>query len=59
MQELRRRLSGMAIPTYAVDLPGGGGKIELHEGSVRTLDDEWYLLQGLDGLEYRYPRELS
>ncbi len=59
MQELRRRLSGMAIPTYAVDLPGGGGKIELHEGSVRTLDDEWYLLRGLDGLEYRYPRESS
>ena len=57
MNELRRRLSGIAIPTYAVDLPGGGGKIELHEGSVIAVEDEAYLLRGLDGREYRYPRE--
>lgn len=27
--ELRRRLSGLAMPTYAVDLPEGGGKVPL------------------------------
>lgn len=27
--ELRRRLSGLAMPTYAVDLPDGGGKVPL------------------------------
>lgn len=27
--ELRRRLSGLAMPTYAVDLPQGGGKVPL------------------------------
>lgn len=59
MRELRSRLSGMAIPTYAVDLPGGGGKIELHDGSVLRREENWYILRGLDGREYRYPREQS
>jgi lysine 2,3-aminomutase len=27
--ELRKRLSGLAMPTYAVDLPQGGGKVPL------------------------------
>ncbi len=59
IRELRSRLSGMAIPTYAVDLPDGGGKIELHEGSVLRREENWYVLGGLDGREYRYPREDS
>ncbi|MEE4313271.1 MAG: hypothetical protein V2J11_02185, partial [Desulfofustis sp.] len=29
MRELIGHLSGMAIPTYALDAPGGGGKIPL------------------------------
>ncbi|MDE2017941.1 MAG: lysine 2,3-aminomutase, partial [Hyphomicrobiales bacterium] len=29
MRALRRRLSGLAMPTYVVDLPGGGGKAPL------------------------------
>ncbi len=28
-RELRRRLSGLAMPTYAIDLPEGGGKVPL------------------------------
>lgn len=28
-EELRRRLSGLAMPVYAVDLPQGGGKVPL------------------------------
>ena len=31
MRELRRRLSGVSLPVYALDLPGGGGKIPLTE----------------------------
>jgi len=57
MRELRRRLTGMAIPTYAVDLPGGGGKIPLTEATVVAREAEHYVLQDLDGNEHRYPRE--
>lgn len=57
MRELRRRLSGMAIPTYAVDLPNGGGKIPLTEASVVRREPGWYVLHDLDGNEHRYPDE--
>jgi lysine 2,3-aminomutase len=57
MHELRGRLSGMALPTYAVDLPGGGGKVPVESALVRTEADA-YVFRGPDGGEYRYPREL-
>ncbi len=56
MQELRGRMSGIALPTYAVDLPGGGGKVPVETALVRTERD-LYVLRGADGREYTYPRE--
>lgn len=58
MAGLRGRLSGMAMPTYAVDLPGGGGKVPV-ESSLLRIEREAYILRGPGGREYRYPRELS
>jgi len=55
MQELRRRLSGPAVPVYALDLPGGGGKVPI-ESSLLRLEPSAYIFQGPDGLEYSYPR---
>lgn len=57
MDELRNRLSGMAMPTYAVDLPGGGGKIPLSRASIQTIRDGCYILHDRHGKEYPYPRE--
>lgn len=57
MRELRSKLSGAALPTYAVDLPGGG-KVPVESSLLRTEGDA-YVLRGPDGGEYRYPRELS
>ncbi len=56
MKELRGRLSGIAMPTYAVDLPGGGGKVPV-ESSLLRVEEDAYVLRGPDGREYRYPRE--
>lgn len=46
LDELRGRVSGLAIPQYAVDLPGGGGKVTLvperelrREGDARVYRD--------------------
>ncbi len=58
MRRLRARLSGIAMPTYAVDLPGGGGKVPIESALIR-IDEEAYVLKGPGGDEYRYPRELS
>ena len=50
MTELRGRLSGLALPTYVLDIPGGHGKVPVsaehvgapHEdGGARTVRDPW------------------
>jgi lysine 2,3-aminomutase len=57
MSRLEGRLSGLALPVYAVDLPGGGGKIRLtperHEKEVGGV--RYY--RGFDGKLYGYPLE--
>jgi lysine 2,3-aminomutase len=40
MKDLIGHTSGMAVPTFAVDAPGGGGKIPLLPDYVKKLDDE-------------------
>lgn len=56
MRQLIGHLSGMAVPTYALDAPGGGGKIPLTPGYVdsvgRTLDFRTYT-----GAACSYPNE--
>jgi lysine 2,3-aminomutase len=58
MRELRTRLSGLALPTYAVDLPGGAGKVPV-ETSLLRIETDAYVLRGPDGGEHRYPREIE
>jgi len=57
MQSLRTSISGLALPKYAVDLPGGGGKVELTESTVVRREEEWYVLCDAAGREYHYPKE--
>lgn len=56
MRELRARMSGLGLPTYAVDLPCGAGKVPVESSLLRTEEDA-YILRGADGAERRYPRE--
>ncbi len=57
VRELRRRLSGLARPLYAVDLPGGGGKVPLEPQWLVREEGGWYYFRGPDGAEGRYPAE--
>lgn len=57
VRELRARVSGLAMPTYAVDCPDGGGKVPLTEQYLVGKSDGWYVLRAPDGREYRYPVE--
>lgn len=56
MRELRSRMSGLALPTYAVDLPNGAGKVAIEAAFIRA-DEGAYILRGHDGTEHSYPRE--
>jgi lysine 2,3-aminomutase len=40
MRSLIGHTSGLAVPTFAVDAPGGGGKIPLTPNYIRTMGDE-------------------
>lgn len=54
--ELKENLSGMAMPRFAVDLPGGGGKITLpSQCHPIKKEGDFYIIEGLDNEEYRYP----
>jgi len=55
-EELRRRLSGIELPRYAVDAPDGGGKMYLPESVTGTKDGSW-LLRSPEGSIHRYPEE--
>ncbi|MEM5947507.1 KamA family radical SAM protein [Spirochaetia bacterium 38H-sp] len=56
-EKLSCRLSGLALPVFALDLPGGGGKIALSRSSVEYVDDNWYYFRSREGKIYKYPRE--
>jgi lysine 2,3-aminomutase len=55
MEALRGHTSGYAVPTFAVDLPGGGGKIPLQPNYVVGRDGDDLLLKNYEGQVYRYP----
>lgn len=55
VKALRGRVSGMAIPHFAVDLPGGGGKIPLVPDYVRRIEGRSVVFENFQGREYVYP----
>ncbi len=52
MAELRRRVSGLALPAYVLDIPGGHGKVPL--GPDHGPDTQGRVQDGL-GRAHRYP----
>lgn len=56
MKELRTQISGLAMPTYAVDLPNGGGKIPLTENHSIAENEKEFIFQS-KGKKFYYPKE--
>ncbi|MFH2113123.1 MAG: radical SAM protein [Spirochaetota bacterium] len=54
--QLRSRLSGLELPRYAVDVPGGLGKAYLPEDIAERTEDGW-LLRVASGKTGWYPEE--
>ena len=52
---LRGRLSGLAQPTYVLDIPGGGGKVPVDSGFVERIEPgRWRLTSPIDGAIHPY-----
>ncbi len=57
MQRLRNRLSSLAMPVYAVDIPNTWSKIALHDNSIFAITNGWYQLHGPNNETFKYPCE--
>ncbi len=54
-KELRTRLSGLAMPVYAADLPQGGGKVPLCGSYIEGKDESGWIFRTTDGQTRIYP----
>jgi lysine 2,3-aminomutase len=55
LRELQGRVSGLALPHFCIDAPGGGGKITLLPNTLLRRDGHEIVLTNYEGKEYRYP----
>jgi lysine 2,3-aminomutase len=53
MANLRGRLSGIGLPTYVLDIPGGFGKVPIGPGYVETKADG-YVITDWQGRPHAY-----
>ena len=56
MESLRGWTSGLAVPYYCIDAPGGGGKIPVLPKYVQTITDEQVVMRNFEGETYVYPQ---
>ena len=54
MEGMRGFTSGLAIPTFVVDLVQGGGKVPLQPNYVLSMTDSELILKNYEGQVYRY-----
>ncbi len=54
MRHLRGRVSGLAQPTYVLDIPGGAGKVPIGPGYLQDNDAAGYTVTDRDGQHHTY-----
>ena len=59
MRDLRARLSGLAMPTYVLDIPGGHGKVPAGPPSVRNDGAGRHIVTDSQGEEHIYVDRLE
>ncbi len=55
VEYLRGHLTGFAVPTYAIDAPGGGGKIPLHPNTIVSWGEGHVVLRNFEGVLVSVP----
>ena len=54
MRALRGRVSGLAQPTYVLDIPGGYGKVPVGPGYIDMCGDAGALVEDINGVKRAY-----
>lgn len=55
LNQLRGRLSGLAMPHLMIDLPGGGGKVALTPDAILARRKGQWLVRNWEGKTFAYP----
>jgi lysine 2,3-aminomutase len=55
IRSMRGSVSGLAIPAFVVDLPGGGGKVPMVPDYFRRMEGREAVFSNYLNREYRYP----
>jgi lysine 2,3-aminomutase len=55
ISQLRGHTTGYAVPTFAIDVPGGGGKIAVLPDSNLPREDGDVMLRNYEGRVFRFP----
>lgn len=56
MDAIRGWTSGLAVPYYCIDAPGGGGKIPILPKYVQSIDEERVVMRNYAGEVFVYPQ---
>ncbi|CAI2719251.1 KamA family radical SAM protein [Nitrospina watsonii] len=56
---LQGHTSGMAVPYFVIDTPGGGGKVRLLPDSIVEFNEKEVVVRNFEGKTYRYPQPLE
>lgn len=59
IQSLHGRMSGLAVPQYVIDAPGGGGKVPLLGTKQIRREGDDVIFLNYEGKEYRYPDSMG
>ncbi|MEK9659482.1 MAG: lysine 2,3-aminomutase, partial [Chloroflexota bacterium] len=54
IEGMRGHTSGLGVPTFVVDVPGGGGKIPLMPNYVLSMTEDELVLRNYENLVFRY-----
>jgi len=55
MTALRNEYSGLCLPTYVLDIPGGFGKVPIIMSHINMNEDGKYVIKDCSGKEHLYP----
>ena len=59
MEALRGHTSGFAIPTYTIDMPGGGGKVPISPNYLLSMSESRVVLRNYEGFIGTYTQPSS
>jgi lysine 2,3-aminomutase len=55
LEQMRGHTSGLAVPHFAIDLPGGGGKVTLQPNYLLAMGEREVVFRNFKNEIYRYP----